>query len=691
VSKAASDPEARPRIWTMSGVGHESHRALATVIVAITLLATAVITHETLLVAPIGVALAAHLNRALRSRFRVSLGVVGHAALLGAVALLYQVHPVSGLADGRFNYSFYIAYAGVVLATAKLYAPPSRTLLPRIVLYCSLSCGFLAVGLPSYVRDDPQWAIAGSLTPPPTVFYAGLVAALGVHLVVALRVAIRLRRGTPGGKRSRASLTILSVSVVLVGALTGAGAWAENAYYQEIANIYTNLLTGGPNGGGGFSDQANLGSVVRTQKDGGRSVALRVFAERVPGYLRARAFLRYKGRGWSGEWTAEDTSRAPRTPPDRYGYPGRRALTPTETPALTVHSVGDFPTQFFLPLEASGVETKAPLLGLNTPGYTLRGQGASDGYGVFLDTSPNHSESDLPAYVELPGDKELVSSVDAKLAALNLNSSTDARHAVAVLAGHFQMRYRYELGVDFEPGSDPMTQFLNGVDQGGHCELFASAGTLLLRRLGVPARYVTGFVCEERNPVGEDLWIARDRYAHAWVEFHEPQSGWQVAEFTPAGGVPVAKPESGLGALSEWLGAAWSRLKAVVVDLPRLMLAGLKSALAWVAASWWRIALVVLAIAFAVFARRLASREPQEAERERTFSPEVASERERYQALEAQLRAAGLGRKDWETLLEYASRLEGEQLPDGVPPSETLGFLRGFALLRYGAAPAPSA
>ena len=129
---------------------------------------------------------------------------------------------------------------------------------------------------------------------------------------------------------------------------------------------------------------------------------------------------------------------------------------------------------------------------------------------------------------------------------------------MARIAYHFQSRFRYELGVTFKPGSDPIAQFLSNSDQGGHCEMFATAGTLLLRRMGVPARYVTGFVCQERNPLGDDLWIARNRYAHAWVEYHDPQAGWQVAEFTPAGGVPQAKAASGVDALLEWASGAWT-------------------------------------------------------------------------------------------------------------------------------------
>ena len=45
----------------------------------------------------------------------------------------------------------------------------------------------------------------------------------------------------------------------------------------------------------------------------------------------------------------------------------------------------------------------------------------------------------------------------------------------------------------------------------------------------------------------------------------------------------------------------------------------------------------------------------------------------------------GLGRRDWETVLEYADRLAGETLPEDLAGPETLGFLRAFAYERYGA------
>jgi transglutaminase-like putative cysteine protease len=50
----------------------------------------------------------------------------------------------------------------------------------------------------------------------------------------------------------------------------------------------------------------------------------------------------------------------------------------------------------------------------------------------------------------------------------------------------------------------------------GHCEFFASATVLLLRHLGIPARYATGYSVQEYSPL-EKSYIVRRRHAHSWA------------------------------------------------------------------------------------------------------------------------------------------------------------------------------
>lgn len=84
-------------------------------------------------------------------------------------------------------------------------------------------------------------------------------------------------------------------------------------------------------------------------------------------------------------------------------------------------------------------------------------------------------------------------------------------------------------------GSDPVEYFL-GENRQGYCAHFASAGALLLRRLGVPARYVTGYVVQPgqflRSRYGYRASV-RDDAAHAWVEVWLDDVGWVPVEMTP--------------------------------------------------------------------------------------------------------------------------------------------------------------
>ena len=88
--------------------------------------------------------------------------------------------------------------------------------------------------------------------------------------------------------------------------------------------------------------------------------------------------------------------------------------------------------------------------------------------------------------------------------------------------------------------SDPVKFFLTERRR-AHCELFASATVLLLRSAGVPARYVSGFICNEPHPSGK-YFIARYGDAHAWVEAYDRQNRkWVIVDTTPPS-VTAASP-----------------------------------------------------------------------------------------------------------------------------------------------------
>lgn len=79
-------------------------------------------------------------------------------------------------------------------------------------------------------------------------------------------------------------------------------------------------------------------------------------------------------------------------------------------------------------------------------------------------------------------------------------------------------------------GADPVEYFLTE-SRRGYCMHFASAAVLMLREMGVPARYVSGYTAETRPGWRVDV---PDHAAHAWVEVYVDGYGWHPVEVTPA-------------------------------------------------------------------------------------------------------------------------------------------------------------
>lgn len=86
---------------------------------------------------------------------------------------------------------------------------------------------------------------------------------------------------------------------------------------------------------------------------------------------------------------------------------------------------------------------------------------------------------------------------------------------------------------------DAVSNFLFNTHQ-GYCTLFASSMTLMLRTLGIPARYCEGYVMAESN--GRKVSDDRTQYtitgneAHAWVEVYFEGFGWMPMDPTAPGG-----------------------------------------------------------------------------------------------------------------------------------------------------------
>lgn len=127
-------------------------------------------------------------------------------------------------------------------------------------------------------------------------------------------------------------------------------------------------------------------------------------------------------------------------------------------------------------------------------------------------------------------------------AILGYNSSVYG--IVSLVKEYLEKNMTYNLELEELPeGTDAVEYFLYESKE-GYCMHFATAGTLLLRTLGIPARYASGYVVTKRAFVESDSnYIAsvKDRNAHAWVEVYIGGLGWIPVEMTPGYEVSVEK------------------------------------------------------------------------------------------------------------------------------------------------------
>ena len=147
----------------------------------------------------------------------------------------------------------------------------------------------------------------------------------------------------------------------------------------------------------------------------------------------------------------------------------------------------------------------------------------------FQETFRKFAQAYLQQYGNLgySGDMTLPPKViQARLVALTLSQMTE-----------------YDLNTPLTPeGEDFVDYFLNE-SRRGYCVHYASAGVLFMRYLGIPARYVTGYLT--KVPASGKVEVL-DSDAHAWVEIYLDGYGWYPVEMTPPAEIGLA-PGEGIG------------------------------------------------------------------------------------------------------------------------------------------------
>ena len=141
--------------------------------------------------------------------------------------------------------------------------------------------------------------------------------------------------------------------------------------------------------------------------------------------------------------------------------------------------------------------------------------------------------TDLPSHLEQP-----VYELAREAASAGVGPYDQA----LALQSFLSRSFRYTLDVEDQPANvDFVTRFLLDTKE-GYCTYFASAMTVLCRMVGLPARYVEGYVAD---PDTHGEAIVTGLSAHAWTEVYFKGFGWLTFDATPKSAGHHSGPESG--------------------------------------------------------------------------------------------------------------------------------------------------
>jgi transglutaminase-like putative cysteine protease len=349
---------------------------------------------------------------------------------------------------------------------------------------------------------------------------------------------------------------LLRATPVLMVVILG-GAAALFFVLPRMSSGYLGAYSFGTDFSTGFSDHVQLGQIGQIQQSNALVMHIQIDGDRDGHhnlYWRGTALSMFDGRGWSNlrqqlilEKQADNDFEIPAF---RAGLSWNAARAddfgerPTPRGTLIHYHVLMEPigtNVFFLAPWATRVRGNYRLLSADSGGALrdLDSEHPITNYEAESDLStpsPNElgtSGNDyppqvVPAYLQLPPVDPRIRSLASQVAGTASNNFSKA----AAIEKYLKTHYGYTLQLQRTPVKDPLADFLFERRQ-GHCEYFASAMTVMLRTLGIPARVVNGFRSDEFNDVTGN-YVVRAKDAHAWVEAYFPGYGWQTFDPTPA-------------------------------------------------------------------------------------------------------------------------------------------------------------
>ncbi len=125
-------------------------------------------------------------------------------------------------------------------------------------------------------------------------------------------------------------------------------------------------------------------------------------------------------------------------------------------------------------------------------------------------------------YTSLPDN---ISNRTIQLAYALTKDATSNFDKVKNIESYFKYGFTYTLNPMVLPSNDEFVDFFIFESKEGYCSSFATAMAVLVRSIGLPARYVEGYVMPAKT-IDDNLYEVRNSNAHSWVEVYFEGVGW---------------------------------------------------------------------------------------------------------------------------------------------------------------------
>ena len=310
--------------------------------------------------------------------------------------------------------------------------------------------------------------------------------------------------------------------------------------------------------------RTEIGEIGRSMTSGRIIIRLETTNGIAPAYLREASYRTYRSTVWHEGGSKDNFGYIPEQPINS----GNWSLLTDKTNAASVSIASYLPGgKGLLPLPTDcGRLEQLPAFSVeknNVGAVRVEGPGlvifnALYGTGATIDFPPDTNED-----LAVPDEEK--SALDQVLASLHLESAT-RESKLAGLSRYFASGFAYSLWQERPKVKDTnvtaLGRFLLSTHS-GHCEYFATATVLLLRELGIPARYTVGYAVHEQS--GKKYFV-RQSDAHAWCRVWNDRTGsWGDFDTTPGSWLEAERKQR---SSFQFLSDGWSRMMFEIFEIP---------------------------------------------------------------------------------------------------------------------------